>query len=353
MKIYYYNTRNVQFMWSQWEKGVMPAHLLYGAPQLTQHGIEIVQHRSVDEPRRWRLMLVNAWRILTCRESYDVLYGTAFRGLELIILLRAIGLYRHPVVVWHHQPIVKAGNRLRELVAKLFYRGIDDMFFFSEKLISDSMASAKARPERMHLAHWGADLEFYDRVLADNLPKQYEFISTGKELRDHTTLVKAFNQTRYRLDVFTPKVHHAENPDPALETIPLNSNITVHYTNGQIIPYELACEVSQSTCVVCCCYETNYTTGLTSLVEALALGLPIVASRNPQVPFDIDKEGCGITVPYGDVEGWSRAVEYISTHPDEAAKMGQRSRELAELLYNNNRCAAEIAEVILSAKQSR
>ena len=200
----------------------------------------------------------------------------------------------------------------------------------------------------MHLAHWGADLDFYNRVLSANLPKQYEFISTGKELRDHTTLVQAFNNTQCRLDVFTPKEHHAENPDPALETISLNSNIHVHYTNGQIIPYELACEVSQASCVVCCCYKTNYTTGLTSLVEALALGLPIVASRNPQVPFDIDKEGCGITVPYGDIEGWSRAVNYIATHPEEARQMGMRSRQLAEQLYNNNNCAAEIASVLLA-----
>ena len=39
MRVYYYNTRNVQFMWQKWEEGLMPAHLLYGATLLPEHEI--------------------------------------------------------------------------------------------------------------------------------------------------------------------------------------------------------------------------------------------------------------------------------------------------------------------------
>ena len=118
----------------------------------------------------------------------------------------------------------------------------------------------------------------------------------GKELRDHTTLVRAFNETDARLDVFTLNYHGDKNPDTALETIPLKENIHVHYTDGRLIPLELAKEADRATCVVICSYATNYTVGLTTLVEAMALGLPIICSRNAQMPFDVEKEGCGITV---------------------------------------------------------
>lgn len=346
MRAYYYNTRDVQFMWQQWEDGQMPSHLLYGATLLPEHGIELVMHRSSKVWTRWRLMIVTAWRILTCRQRYDVLYATAFRGIELIIFLRALHLYRHRIVVWHHQPIVESESRLREIVARLFYRGIDDMFFFSEKIIADSLKSAKARPERMHLVHWGADLGFYDRIKSLRQEKQYQFISTGKELRDHTTLVRAFNETDARLDVFTLNYHGDKNPDTALETIPLKENIHVHYTDGRLIPLELAKEADRATCVVICSYATNYTVGLTTLVEAMALGLPIICSRNAQMPFDVEKEGCGITVGYGDVEGWKRAVEYIQSHPEEARQMGAKARRMAEEEYNDRICANEIADII-------
>ncbi len=346
MRVYYYNTRNVQFMWQKWEEGLMPAHLLYGATLLPEHGIELVMHQSTDERARWRLMLHTAWKVLTCREHYDVLYGTAFRGLELIILLRALHLYRHRIVVWHHQPIEKSKNKVREAIARLFYRGIDDMFFFSEKIIADSLKSKKAHAERMHLVHWGADLDFYDRIRNDSLEKRQGFVSTGKELRDHTTLVKAFNRTNERFDVYTLNYIGDKNPDTALETIPLNSNIHVHYTDGSLIPFELAKEVNRADCVVICSRATNYTVGLTTLVEAMALGLPMICSRNPQMPFDVETEGCGISVDYGDVDGWTKAIEYMASHPDEAQRMGRKARQMAEEVYNNRNCAREVAEVI-------
>ena len=63
--------------------------------------------------------------------------------------------------------------------------------------------------------------------------------------------------------------------------------------------------------------------------------------------MDIDGEGCGITVPYGDVEGWKRAITYMQEHPDEAAAMGRRGRRLAETTFNDAICAAEVAHVLL------
>ena len=346
MRAYYYNIRNVQLMWSKWQEGEFPSHLLYGAAELEQHGIELVMHQSVNVEHRGLLMLRTAWRILRCRESYDVVYGTAFRGLELIILLRALHLFRRPIVVWHHQPIVKARNPLREAVARLFYRGIDHMFFFSEKLISDSLKSAKARPERLHLAHWGADLNFYDRIIRAHEGERKGFVATGKEMRDHTTLIKAFNRTTQVLELYVARYKGDKNPDRGIETLQTEENIHVNRTDGHLMPRTLAEKVDQAACVVICCYPTNYTVGLTTVVEALALGLPMICTRNAQMPFDIEAEGCGITVDYGDVEGWVKAIETIANDPERARQMGQRGRQLSEQTYNIAHCAAEVAEVL-------
>ena len=95
-----------------------------------------------------------------------------------------------------------------------------------------------------------------------------------------------------------------------------------------------------------CCKHTRYTAGLTTVVEALALGLPMICSRNPQIPVDFDNEGCGIAVDYGDVEGWQRAINYLATHPDEAQTMGKKGRKIAERKFNDRQCAKEIAEVL-------
>ncbi len=347
MKIYYYNQQDTQFMWDGWKKGVFPGHLLYGATHFSDYGIEMVMHRYYDAPSRWRLSLNTLWQVLTCREHYDVLYGNAFRGLELLIFLRALGLYRKPIVVWHHQPVKKSKNRLRELAARLFYRGIDQMFLFSEKLIADSLQSSKARRERLHMAHWGADLAYYDALMQEEGVNRdaATFISTGKELRDMPTLVKAFNATTARLDIYVSRSYLGNDYEDVFRKLPMKPNIHLEYIQGMVFR-EMSKKVNRASCVVVCCQKSNYTVGLTTVVEALALGLPVICTRNEQMPMDLESEGCGIWVDEGDVEGWEKAIRYIADNPAEAQEMGRKGRLLAERLYNIERCTADIAEVI-------
>ena len=375
MKVYFYHTQNIQYCLRRMAEGEFPSHFLYGACHLADNGIDVVYHRSPKhELSRLKTALYTAWRVLTCRERYDALYATHYKGLELVVLLRALGLFRKPIIVWHHQPIVKSKSRLRELLGRFFYKGFDRLIFFSQKLVDDSLKAPKADPRKLVVGHWGADLAFYDKIKAELKAEQISpshhltispshpntstpshpltpspsFIATGKEQRDQPTLIEAFNRTGRHLILYIGINSNPNVPNPNLEAVERcapASNIDVVKICG-LLPYEIAREVAKADCVVICCHRTRYTAGLTTVVEALALGLPVICSRNPQIPVDFDRLGCGISVEYGDVEGWQRAVEYIATHPDEARLMGERGRALAEQMFNDERCAKEVAEWI-------
>jgi glycosyltransferase involved in cell wall biosynthesis len=354
MKVYFYHTQDLSRIYKEWKEGIFPGHLLYGATHLHKHGIETIMHPYKPMYKnRLKLTFLTAWRILTCREKYDVLYASSFFGIELLVFLRAIRLYRKPIVIWHHQPIRKANSRLRELFAKIFYRGFDHMFFFSDTLISQSLKSSKATADKMQTIHWGADLDFYDRIISDtDTAKRKGFISTGKECRDMPTLVKAFAQTDQHIDIHIAYSAGKENYKDIFSNIDVPANVTLNFING-LIPYELSKEVSRSSCVAICCMETHYTVGLTTLVEAMALGLPVICSRNTTFAMDIDKEKAGITVPYYDVKGWQNAIEYIATHPEEAKIMGRNGRALAERLFNLEKYSAEVAQAILKIREKK
>lgn len=367
MKVYFYHTQNIQYCLRRMAEGEFPSHFLYGACHLSDNGIDVVYHRSPKhELSRLKTALYTAWRVLTCRKHYDSLYATHYKGLELVVLLRALGLFRKPIIVWHHQPIVKSKSRLRELLGRFFYKGFDRLIFFSQKLVDDSLKAPKADPRKLVVGHWGADLAFYDKIKAElkaeqispshhntpspshHLTPSPSFIATGKEQRDQPTLIEAFNRTGRHLILYIGINPNPNVPNPNLEAVERcepADNIDVVKICG-LLPYEIAREVAKADCVVICCHRTRYTAGLTTVVEALALGLPIICSRNPQIPVDFDRLGCGISVEYGDVEGWQRAVEYIATHPDEARLMGERGRAFAEQMFNDERCAKEVAEVI-------
>ncbi len=338
MKLYFYHTQDTERIVREWQEGKFPSHFLYGALQLRDYGVDIVWHHQRHTYKRFRDMLVATWKVLSCRQHYDVLYATHTLGIEPIILLRALRLYRHPIVVWHHQPIVKAKNPIREALARLFYRGMDHLIFFSERLMQDSLASEKADPSRMSMVHWGADLEYYG---ADPVGSGGSFfISTGKELRDFETLIEAFRETGLPLVLFAERKRQTY-----FESLHPSENVEMHY-GDRPIPHEIAQYVARSRCVCICCQRSNYTVGLTTVVEALALGLPILCTRNPQMPMDIEAEGCGFWLEPGDVEGWKEKLQYIAEHPDEAVEMGKRGRALAECLYNANQCGKEVFDII-------
>ncbi|GAA6529961.1 hypothetical protein LPYR103PRE_19340 [Segatella asaccharophila] len=346
MTVYYYHNIPASAFYEKWTKGLLPGHLLYGSTHLPELGIHVIYHRPVLTPYRWKLSLHTAWTLWRRRKTYDAVYATTFRGLEVIIFLRAFRLFPHPVICWHHQPAVTAHNPIREALARIFYRGIDETIFFSQKLVDDSLKTKKIRPDHAHVVHWGADLDFYDRLMASMTGIHHQgFVSTGKEHRDMTTLVHAFNHTCASLDIYICRIDRGFNYEQLFESLSLHSNVRVHYISGNVIS-SLARKVYSSACAVICCKESDYTVGLTTVVEAMALGIPMICSRNAQMPMDIEKEGCGIMVNYGDVKGWIRAVEYMSSHPEEAAEMGKRGRLLAERYYNDRVCAREVAEIL-------
>ncbi len=338
--VYFYHTQDTMRIVREWKKGKFPAHFLYGALQLEQYGFDVIWHDQIHVYKRVQDTVKATWKILTCRRHYDVLYATHTRGIEPIILLHAIGLYRRRIVVWHHQPIVKAKSWLREALARLFYKGMDHMIFFSEKLIRDSIKSAKADPARMSMVHWGADLAFYDSLRPDG-ESPCPFISTGKELRDYRTLTEAFNHTGAALTLYTQKEQQG-----TFTNLEIKDNIDLNF-GTRLMPYELSLLVAQSECVCICCKPSNYTVGLTTVVEAMALGKPILCTRNLQMPMDLEAEGCGIWLEPYDREGWERAIRYITGHPEEAREMGRKGRLLAEKYYNVEQCAREVPPLLL------
>ncbi len=324
------------------DEGEFPPHFLYGATKLGGHGISLVWHKSRLGLPRWRMMLRNAWVMLRRYREYDAVYATHYRGIEIIVFLRALRLFRKPVIVWHHQPIITPENRWREWLGRIFYKGFDRMFFFSEQLIETSLASRKADPNRMLLGHWGMDIPEWGWK---EMPDGTLFISSGKEMRDMRTLVDAFGITGERLDILVNERNGDIDYKSLFAQLDVRPNIRIEFQT-QLAPYEIARRVARAGCVCICCLPTKYTVGLTTLVEALALGKPVICSRNPQFPFSVDDEGCGISVPYGDVEAWAAAIKRIVAHPDEAAAMGRKARQLALTRYNDRICAEEVARAI-------
>ena len=157
------------------------------------------------------------------------------------------------------------------------------------------------------------------------------------------TLIKAAGRTGAEVDIYLPRGNGQTDYEAVLGGIAVPKKVHLHWSQG-LLYGKLAQTVAQAQCVCICCLPSNYTVGLTTLMEALALGLPVIATENPAFPFDVEVEGVGLSVASGDIEGWAKAMKWMMAHPEEAHQMGLRGRALAERRFNIQHTARQVAE---------
>ena len=71
-----------------------------------------------------------------------------------------------------------------------------------------------------------------------------------------------------------------------------------------------------------------------SVLEAMAVGLPVVASNVGAIPEIVDVPDGGMLLDPGDVDGFARAIDHLRTHPELRDQMGRYNREKARRNYD-------------------
>jgi glycosyltransferase involved in cell wall biosynthesis len=91
----------------------------------------------------------------------------------------------------------------------------------------------------------------------------------------------------------------------------------------------------------------------TVLIEAMALGLPVVAADGGGVREIVEDEVTGLIVPPGEVTAMSGAMVKLLSHPTEAGNMGESGRERASELFDIDRQSIRLEEEFLSVLRGR
>ena len=93
--------------------------------------------------------------------------------------------------------------------------------------------------------------------------------------------------------------------------------------------------------------------GPTTVLEAMAMGKPVVASRVGMVPEVIEEGRSGLIVPPGDVSALTLATTRLLEDPPLAAQLGARARERAVADFSIDRMVERYLEVFARARESR
>ena len=164
--------------------------------------------------------------------------------------------------------------------------------------------------------------------------------SAGMEARDYPTLVDALRDLKIpchiaagtsRGDIFnTIKKLHEISDLPAWVTI------------GKKKPVELRSIYARSRFVVIPLIPTDSDNGLTTILEAMSMGKPIICTR-AEGQIDIIQDGVtGIYVPQGDSEAMRDAIQTLWDDPERCEKMGRAAREFIVEHHNMEQFVAAI-----------
>ena len=284
-----------------------PSHIYYGMSELLREYDSFVlkQVRGIFDNT-----------LTFVKGDFDVLYmhnWNPFRFFPLHIVKALIPSTRKKkVICLCHAGIFGKGHSSEKLsrfgwAISWMAKGYDELLFFSPKSLEESVNAGVSR-DKCHLVHWGVDLPFEMecsmKISADDAPRYW--ISTGKENRDFQTMEEAREKIK---DFCELKIlcHGMMSSEQAAVMTANSRGVIVIPSAGGL----------------------NYCTGLTCVLEALALGKPIVAVRNPYYPFDIEAEGCGIYVDLAAPQQIVDAIFKIEGDTTLYSTMCQNARKLS------------------------
>lgn len=174
--------------------------------------------------------------------------------------------------------------------------------------------------EKLTHIHFHADTDFY-RPDNSRQVDANQISAAGLEWRDYPTLIgaaKRLDSLDFRLAAASPWSKHTNET----ERTELPANVAARrYEYGELR------ELYGSSAVVACpLYETDFQAGITSILEAMAMGCAVVATRTTGQTDVIEDGVTGLYVDPGDVDGWCLALERLTRDTALRESLGANAR---------------------------
>ena len=263
-----------------------------------------------------------AWLAFVRRREYDAVFSNGENvGVPLALLLGSVpGGPRH-VVIGHRLSTGKKQMFFQTLKAQ---RRMDKIIVYAKAQEIWATQRLDIAPDKIALIPFHADARFY-RPMPDAAVNPDQICSAGLEWRDYPTLIEAVQampDLSVKLAAASPWSKHED--ETAGRTLPANVEAR-RYSYA-----DLRDLYAESSFVVVPIRETDFQAGVTTMLEAMAMGKAVIATRTTgQTDVITDGEN-GLVVAPGDVAGWREAILRLRGDAPLRARLGQSARRWVE-----------------------
>jgi len=277
------------------------------------------------------------------RNSYDVIFSNGENvGIPLAMLLK-----RHRRGPGH----VLIGHRISPVKKRPFFRALGDkmdaVLLYSSVQRGIAVQELCLPESKLHLIPFHADHRFYRPMPSGPDSTSRMICSAGLEWRDYPTLIEAVRgmDVEVRLAAASPwSKHRNETSDRQLPP-----NVSARRYEYR----ELRSLYAESRFVVVPLYENNFQAGITTILEAMAMGKAVITTRTVGQIDTIEEGVNGLYVQPGDVAGWRSALNRLLDAPSDAAAIGARAREDIERSMTLDHWVDRISGIICDVADAR
>jgi len=302
-----------------------PSNHLWGIAELIDKGYDIRFADNLDASVLYKHGLKNipakAWFHIRLYLKYkkhgcNVVYASYDKMIIFFAFLKKMRLCRAKLIqAIHHRLKVKNEKYYKDII-----------------YISHDIFAKRRNLLRAKYTFWGPDINFFDHwnkmSPSDKTDGDITFVSNGKTRRDNTLFIHAISNLPAKAVIISDEIKipdhlQADNKITVITSCINGKNAISDQENIQIL--------KQSHVMVLPVIPGNNTLcGLTSFLDALAMGMPIIVADNAMIGIDVEAEGFGFFYKSGDMADLKEKMKLFCHNPALIETMGKRARAFAE-----------------------
>ena len=265
-----------------------------------------------------------AWECFRRRGQYDLIFTDGEQvGIPLAVFLKFLGRGSrkslHAMIV--HILSVQPKMAFFDLLG--IQSTIDCFLVYATWQKNFIETRWKVAASRVQWIPFQADGSFFQPSAGSDDPNQPAAIcSAGLEFRDYPTMLSAVDGMDVNVVLAAASPWSTRSDTTQQRKIP--ANVTVR----RFSLFEMRELYARARFVVVPLFPVNFQAGVTTIMEAMAMGKAVVVTRTPgQTDYVRDGE-TGVYVPPSDPAALRQAIQRLLDHPAEAQRLGQAGREL-------------------------
>jgi glycosyltransferase involved in cell wall biosynthesis len=299
------------------------------------HGVELLDWSLLSRPPKHRTRLDSAHLALASlsrvRDADAVLSDGEPVGVPLALAMRAFRIHTPHLMIGH---LLTAPHKRPFFTILKSHRRITRILVHSRRQL-DLVLELGIPAEKLAFIHYHADTRFWRPL---QISEERLVAAAGREHRDYATLASACTGIDAQVFVADGSVHTPNSRRARATSLPFN------ITSGYLDYLKLRELYSRAQVVVVPLLPNDFQAGVTTLLEAMAMGKPVIVSETSGQGDVVEDGVTGLTVPPRDPRRLRAAIEFLLDHPEERARIGGNARRAVERSHSLDRYTGHLAE---------